>query len=263
MDLGLTGKVALVCASSRGIGKAIAKTLAQEGASVVICGRDVKALEGAREEIEGETGRGVMALRCDLTNKGDIDSLIESTVKSHGTVHILINNMGGPPSGTFLGTTEDAWSKAFELTFLSATRCTHGVLPLMMDQEFGRIINITSFTVKQPIENLILSNSVRAGLVGMMKTLAREVAEKGITVNNLCPGYILTERLRVVIERRAHSSGMSVDEAMEMALSEIPARRFGRPEEVGHVVAFLASEPASYVNGVTLQIDGGLIKSLL
>lgn len=263
MDLGLSGKVALVCASSRGIGKAVAKTLSREGASVVICGRDMGALEDATGEIEGETGNGVTAIRCDLTKKREVDSLVEKAVKIHGTVHVLVNNAGGPPSGTFLDVEGEDWIRAFELNFLSATGCTHRVLPLMMKQGFGRIINITSFTVKQPLENLVLSNGVRAGLVGAMKTLSREVADRGITVNNICPGYILTERLKAVIERRAQATGISADMAMEMALSEIPAGRFGSPEEIGDAVAFLASARASYVNGVTLQVDGGLIRSLL
>ncbi|RMG60772.1 MAG: SDR family oxidoreductase [Deltaproteobacteria bacterium] len=263
MDLGLSGKVALVCASSKGIGKAVAKVLAEEGASVVMCARDGEALSKAREEV-AESGRGeVVAVPCDLTRSVDVDALFREVDRRFGTLHILVNNAGGPPAGTFLDTNVEMWKEAFELNFLSAFRCTEKALPYMMKEGFGRIINITSFAVKQPIENLILSNGVRAGLVGMMKTLSREVGEKGITVNTICPGYILTKRLESVLEKRAAASGLSREEAFEMALSEVPAGRFGKPEEIGYVVAFLASEKAAYVNGVTLQVDGGLIRSLL
>lgn len=263
MDLGLSGKVALVCASSRGIGKSVAASLSAEGASVVICAREEEPLRRAREDIEENTGNPVCAICCDLTNDSDIESLVEGTVERFGAIHILVNNAGGPPAGTFLEVRDEGWLKAFELTFMSAMRCTRKVLPYMIRGEFGRIINISSFTVKQPIENLILSNGVRAGLVGMMKTLSREVADKHITVNTICPGYILTERLKAVIEQRAVSAGISVDEAMEMAVLEIPARRFGTAGEIGEVAAFLASEKASYINGVTMQVDGGLIRGLL
>ncbi len=263
MELGLGGKVALVCASSRGIGRAVAEVLASEGADVVMCARNAEELELARRAVQERARGRVVAVPCDLTRQTDVDRLFSEIDSIFGCLHVLVNNAGGPPAGAFRDTTVEKWEDAFALNFLSAVRCTSLALSYMEKQGYGRIINITSFAVKQPIENLILSNGVRAGLVGMMKTLSREVAEKGITVNNICPGYILTERLEAVLEKRALDAGLSKEEAFEMALAEVPAGRFGKPEEIGYIVAFLASEKAAYINGVTLQVDGGLIRSLM
>lgn len=263
MDLGLRGKTALVCAGSKGIGRACAEALSAEGARVAICARDGDTLSRTAGEISERTGIAVLPFRADLTVAEEIDSLFSEIEKAFGTLHVLVNNAGGPPPSGFLGATDEDWERAFHLNFLSGVRCIRKCLPWMVRQKFGRIVQLTSFSVKQPIDNLIQSNAVRSAVVGMAKTLSREVAEHNVTVNNICPGYVLTGRLKSLIEKRARENQISVEDAMEAGVNEIPAGRFGRPEEVGAVVAFLASEASSYITGATIQVDGGLIRGLL
>lgn len=263
MKLGLEGKHALVCAASKGIGRACAEALAAEGARVAICARDEEGLTEAVHAIGKSTGNEPLSIRADLTAAGDIDALFSEIARAFGTLHILVTNAGGPPPGNFSETSDADWQKAFELTFQGATRCIRHALPWMVGQGSGRIIQLASFSVKQPIDSLIRSNAMRSAAVAMGKTLSREVAESGVTVNTVCPGYVLTDRLRALFEKRARDNGMTVDDVMAAGLAEIPAGRFGKAEEIAALVAFLASDRAAYITGTTIQVDGGLVRGLL
>lgn len=250
MDLGLHNKVALVLASSKGLGKAVAIALAREGAKVVICGTDAVALASTKNEISTIT-QNVKAIVCDLTVADQRKTLIEESVKAFGTIDILVTNTGGPPGGNFEQFNLDDWKRFYELMFLSAVDCIHQVLPAMKKKRFGRILAITSVTLKQPVDNLIASNAVRTSLLGLVKSLSNEVGEYGITVNNLLPGFTRTERLEKLVEKNPK---------MLETKDAIPLKRFGTPEEFAAVAAFLVSECASYITGQSLAVDGGWIK---
>ena len=263
MDLQLRGRVALVSAASKGLGKATAWALAREGADLVIAARGREALEATSQEIRADTGREVLAVSADVSCAADIEALLAQALTRWGRVDILINNAGGPRPGVFTDMADADWQAALELNLLSAVRLIQGVLPGMRARRWGRIVNITSIAVKQPIPNLILSNTVRSGLVAMAKTLAGQVASEGITVNNVCPGYMLTDRVRSLAAATAQAESISVEAALARSESAIPMGRLGRPEELAAVIAFLASEPASYLTGATIQVDGGLYQGLL
>jgi len=263
MDFGITDRVALVAAASKGIGFAAARELALEGARVFLCSRDEKRAGEAAQRIHDETGATVAGIGADVTDDHAVECFVSLARERAGRIDILVTNAGGPPAGTFDQTDLDMFSRAFELNALSAIRLAKLVLPGMKQQKWGRIINITSVSAKQPIDGLILSNTVRAGLTGWAKTVAAEVAADNVTVNNVAPGYTLTERQEELAQARSQALGKSKEEIIASWATQGPMRRIGRPEEIAAAVAFLASERASYITGVTLQVDGGWVRSLL
>jgi len=262
MDFGLKNRVAIVAAASRGIGYAIALELAREGAKIFLCSRDEVQASEAAAKIHEETDADVTGLRADVTSSADTARFVSEANEHAGTVDICVTNAGGPPATSFADTDVEMFRQAFELNALSAIRLAKLVLPGMREQKWGRIINITSVSVKQPIEGLLLSNTVRAGLTGWAKTVSNEVAADGITVNNVAPGYTLTERQNELAEVRARAMGKSKREIIESWALQTPMRRMASPEEIAAAVAFLASERASYITGVTLQVDGGWVRGL-
>lgn len=263
MDLGLRGRVALVTAASRGLGKAAAMALSEEGAKVAIASRGETALLAAADEIRMVTGGEVLPVRADVSHAEDLEALVSRVEEEYERIDILVNNAGGPRPGVFTDMIDDDWLQAIHLNLMSTIRLTRLVLPGMRRRKWGRIINITSMSVKQPIPNLILSNTVRAGVVGMAKTLAGQVAAEGITVNNVCPGSMLTDRARSLAATQAQAENTTPKEILSRSEAAIPARRLGRPEELAALIAFLASKQAAYITGTTIQVDGGLIQSLL
>ena len=263
MDLGLKDRVAIVAAASRGIGYACARELAREGARVFLCARNADQAAEAARKIHVETGANVAGLACDVTDDAAVRGFIDLASERAGQVDVCVTNAGGPPAKTFAETDLHVFRQAFELNALSAIRFAQLVLPGMLKRKWGRIINITSVSVKQPIDGLLLSNTVRAGLTGWAKTLSNEVAAQGVTVNNVAPGYTLTERQNELAEARGQAAGKSKQEIIESWALQAPMRRMAEPEEIGAAVAFLASERASYITGVTLQVDGGWVKGLL
>jgi 3-oxoacyl-[acyl-carrier protein] reductase len=262
VDLGLRGKVALVAAASRGLGRAVAEELAAEGAALVMCARGEKALRDAADAIRTSSNVDVEAVAADVSRPEDVERLVKAALDRFARVDILVTNAGGPPSGTFESLGRDKWEEAARLTLFSTVNLCRAVLPGMKQRRWGRIINITSITVKQPVEGLILSNSLRAGVTGFARTLANEVALDGITVNNLLPGYTRTQRVEELARATADREKISVAEALKKWEVEIPMRRLGDPKEFAAVAAFLASERASYITGTSIQVDGGWIKGL-
>ncbi len=263
MDLGLAGKVAMVAAASKGLGFAAARELAREGARVSLCGRDEGRIRDAADRIAAETGAEVFPFVADVTRAEDVDRWVDAVLERWGTVHVLVTNAGGPPAGRFEDFDDEAWRRAQELNFFSALRLIRRVLPKMRQQRWGRIVAITSIAVKQPIDGLILSNSVRAGLTGMLRTLANEVAAEGITVNAVMPGWTRTERVVELFQARAKAQGTTPEAVEEAIAGQIPARRLGRPEELAALIAFLASERASFITAASIPCDGGFARGLL
>ncbi|MFQ5651838.1 MAG: SDR family oxidoreductase [bacterium] len=262
MELGISSKVALVAASSQGLGRAIAKGLAQEGVKVVICSRNMEALQAAKSEIQAAGGTEVLPIQADLTVANDIKNLVRTAVDRFGTIHILVNNAGGPPAGFFADMSDESWQKSVELTLMSSVRLTREVLPFMQKQKWGRIVNVTSVSVKQPIHELLLSNSLRLSVVGWAKTLSNQVAADGILINNVCPGWTRTDRVAEIFEARARAQNTTPDEVEAGITAGIPSRRLGRPEELANLVVFLASEKASYITGTSIQVDGGAVRGI-
>ena len=262
MDLGIRGKVAIVCASSDGLGKASAMALGREGVRLVLCSRREKAIREAAEEISHQTGAETHPVVADVSNPADVARLAAEAKRKFGPVQILVNNAGGPPTGDILHLTDEQWQKAHDLTLMSMVRMTREVLPGMVDLKWGRIVTITSFVAKQPADELILSVSIRPGIHGLTKILSNQYARYNITVNTVCPGNVMTKRQEELAQSRAAGKKQSVEEYLAAQFSAIPVGRFGKPEEVGDVVAFLSSERAAYISGVNLLVDGGLAKGI-
>jgi 3-oxoacyl-[acyl-carrier protein] reductase len=263
MDLGLRGRVALVTAASRGLGRAIAEELSAEGASLVICARNADQLEKARLEIAARTSMPVVALQADVSNPRDVTNVIQKALDGFQRIDILVTNAGGPPSGPFESHSAEAWDSAFRLTLASVLNLCRGVLPGMKERRWGRILNITSIAAKQPVDNLILSNSLRAAVTGFARTLANEVAPFGITVNNILPGYTRTERVEELAASGAKQGGTTPDAIRAKWEAQIPMGRLGEPREFAALAAFLASERASYMTGQSVAVDGGWIRALV
>src|SRR5215813_10169396 len=263
MDLGLKNKVALVAAASRGLGRAVAEELATEGASLIICSRKTETIERAGAEIKQQTGADVLALAADVSNSEDVARLVQSAVDRFGRFGILVTNAGGPPAGQFENFKLSQWEDATRLLLHSAVELSRHVLPGMKERRWGRILNITSIAVKQPVDNLILSNSLRAAVTGFARTLANETASFGVTVNNIMPGYTRTERVEELSRMMAEKDGITPEEFVARWEKEIPMRRIGTPREFAALAAFLVSERASYITGTSIPVDGGWIKALI
>ncbi|MGD2028196.1 MAG: SDR family oxidoreductase [Anaerolineales bacterium] len=262
MDLQLKDKVALVTAASRGLGKAAAMEFAREGAKVVICARS-DDLEKTADEIVKETGADVLAVRADVTKQEDIDQLVDAALEKFGQIDILILNAGGPPPGGFLNLKPEDWESAFNLTVMSAVRLCYAVVPHMLERGSGSIVTTQSYSVKQPIDNLVLSNSLRMAVIGLVKSMANELGSKGIRVNSINPAWTWTERVEQLMTDRANRSGNTIEEESSGVTAGIPLERMGTVEEFGQTIAWLASPAASFIHGHPLMFDGGATKASL
>jgi len=263
MDLGLQGKVAFVAAASKGLGRAVAEELAAEGASLVLCARNAENLNAVGEQIARTSGVSVLPVVADVSIAEDVARAVRAGIEKFGRIDILVTNAGGPPAGQFENLSREMWDAATRLTLNSVLELTRAVLPGMKERRWGRILNITSIAVKQPVDNLMLSNSLRAAVTGFARTLANEVATQGITVNNILPGYTRTERIEELAQAAADSEKISRAEAAARWENEIPMRRLGEPREFAALAAFLVSERASYITGTSIAVDGGWIRSLI
>lgn len=263
MDLGLKNKVALVTAASRGLGRAVAEEIAAEGAALIICSRKTETIEQVANEINKAAGVEVLGVAADVSNSVDVARLVQAAIDRFGRIDILVTNAGGPPAGQFESFTLQQWEDATRLLLHSAVELARQVLPGMKERRWGRILNITSIAVKQPVDNLILSNSLRAAVTGFARTLANEVASFGINVNNIMPGYTRTERVEELARMMSEKQGITPAEFVARWEKEIPLGRIGEPREFAALAAFLVSERASYITGTSIPVDGGWIKALL
>ena len=263
MNLGLTNRVAIVSAASKGLGRAVATELSREGARVAICSRTAADVAETAAQIAAETGHEVFSQAVDVTDGSAVARFVEDVEKRFGHIDICITNSGGPPSKLFKDTEVSDWKSAVDQLLMSTVFFAKETLPRMQKNKWGRLITITSYTVKQPVDGLLLSNSVRAGVAGLARTLANEYGPHGITVNNVCPGYTSTDRLGDLASTISQRTGVTTEEVVAGWERQIPVGRIGTPEEFAAVVTFLASERASYVNGTSIAIDGGIVRSLL
>ncbi|MCI0348870.1 MAG: SDR family oxidoreductase [Acidobacteriales bacterium] len=258
----MKGRVAVVTGASQGMGFATAKAFAVEGAALAICSRNQKTLQAAARDLEQIPRAQVLAQAADVTDVDAVKRFVVETIKRFGRIDVCVANSGGPPAKNFLSTTLEEWRRAVELNFLSFVNLAREVIPHMQRNHWGRFIAITSISVKQPIPELVMSNAVRASVVGLVKSLANEFGKDGILVNNVAPGYTATERLNELAGTRALAAGVSLKEIYESWAAEIPLRRIGKPEEIADAIVWLASERASYITGQTILVDGGLYKGL-
>lgn len=257
MDLGIRNRVAMVAAASKGLGRAMAEALATEGCRVSICSRSLESLQPV---VDGIGAEQALAVACDVSNAEDLKRWYDATIERFGQVDILITNTGGPPAAPFLKLTEEQWRGGIDSTLMNVVRLCNLVIPAMQERKWGRILHLTSFVAKQPVELLTVSSTLRAGISALTKTLADQVAADGITVNAILPGHFLTDRQKQLSEIRAKDQGITPEEYLRKSEAVIPMQRYGRPEELANVAAFLCSERASYVTGTSIQIDGGLYR---
>jgi 3-oxoacyl-[acyl-carrier protein] reductase len=263
MELNIKGRVAVVTAASRGLGRAVAEALAGEGANLAICSRNKAHIEETADHIRAVYEVDVLTAVCDVTDKAAIESFKDKVIDHYHTCHILFTNAGGPPPGKARDFSGEDFKKAVDLNLMSTINLVYTFLPYMIDQKWGRILADASISVKQPLPTLALSNVSRAGVVAFIKTLSKEVAPLNITANILAPGYIMTERVKELLENQAQKEGISYEKALDQLLDKIPTRTIGRPEDFGALCAFLASEQASYLTGETLLLDGGMYSGLM
>jgi 3-oxoacyl-[acyl-carrier protein] reductase len=262
MDTGLKNRVAIVAASSQGLGRATAEAFAAEGCRVAMCARNAQALQAAADKIRRQYGVEVLAEPFDVSHAGAVHSFVEAVVAKFGSADVCVTNAGGPPAKGFLAASLDDWRRAVELNFLSTVYFAREVIPHMQSRHWGRIITITSITTKQPVSDLVLSNAVRAAVVGLVKSLANEFGKDGILVNNVGPGYATTDRLKQLAKTRSAASGEGEQQIFEEWAADAALKRLGEPREVADTIVWLASERASYITGQTILVDGGLYKGL-
>ena len=262
MDLGLKGKVALIAGASQGMGRATALGFAREGAKISICARGEATLNEAAAMIRKESGGEVMTMVADMSKPEEIKRFVNDSAQRFGRLDIIVNNAGGPPPGEFMKFTDEDWNNAYNLSFMSTMRMTREAVPHMRKVGGGRVINITSYAVKEPISGLVLSNAVRSAVIGLAKTLSRELGRDNILINNVCPGRIYTDRAQKLNEARADRLKKPVEEINKEMAAEVPLGRYGTPGETADLIVFLGSDRASYITGTTIQIDGGLVRGI-
>ncbi len=263
MDLGIRGKTAIVCGSSQGLGYACAMALAEEGVNIVMNSRDFDRIFAAARKVSERYGVETVPVAADALHVETPDKLVKAAIDRFGGLDILITNTGGPQPGVFADMGDDSWEQAFHLTLMSTVRMIRASLPPMLERGCGRIVNLASISVKQPIPGLLLSNSLRSAVVGMAKTLSQEVAARGVTINTIATGTFETERIRAILSDRAKRQGVTEDITRLAQIAAIPMGRLGRPEELASVAVFLASEKASYLTGTTIQVDGGMCMGIM